>query len=67
MKERIDNLSDQVVSLKNLDINGEDLISLGYSGKKIGIILDNLLDLVLRDKVKNENKALIKAIKRIKL
>lgn len=67
MKERIDSLSDQVVSLKNLDINGEDLISLGYSGKEIGIILDNLLDLVLRDKVKNENKALIKAIKRIKL
>ena len=67
MKERIDNLSDQVVSLKNLDINGEDLISLGYSGKEIGTILDNLLDLVLRDKVKNENKALIKAIKRIKL
>ena len=50
------------VKLKNLDLNGEDLIELGYSGKDIGIILNNLVDLVLQDKIKNEKKALIKAI-----
>ena len=67
MKEKIDNLLTEVVTLKNLNINGEDLISLGYNGKEIGIILDQLLELVLRDKVKNDNKSLIKAIKRIKI
>ena len=61
-KEKINKLLPSVVNLKNLDLNGEDLIELGYSGKDIGLILNNLVDLVLQDKIKNEKKALIKAI-----
>ena len=61
-KDKIDRLLPSVVNLKNLDLNGEDLIELGYSGKDIGIILNNLVDLILQDKLKNEKKALIKAI-----
>ena len=61
-KDKINKLLPSVVNLKNLDLNGEDLIELGYSGKDIGIILNNLVDLVLQDKIKNERKALIKAI-----
>ncbi len=41
-------------SIKDLEINGNDLISMGYKGKEIGNILDKILDLVIRDKLKNE-------------
>ncbi len=41
-------------SVKDLKINGNDLISLGYKGKEIGKILDTVLDLVISDKLKNE-------------
>lgn len=56
-----------VYSLKHLAINGNDLIELGYNGKQIGKILNELLDLVMRDRVKNIRAELIQIIKDGKL
>ncbi len=41
-------------SVKDLKINGNDLISMGFKGKEIGQILDSVLDLVINEKIKNE-------------
>lgn len=46
-------------SLKDLDINGNDLIELGYKGPQIGDALKFLLDAVLNEEVKNHNSDLI--------
>lgn len=66
----ISNLLDEVLtedecfSLKDLAINGKDLIQLGFpEGKEIGIILKQLLSLVIDGKVKNEREELIKNIR----
>lgn len=47
-------------SLKDLKINGNDLINLGYSGQRIGEALKFLLDAVINEKVKNERETLIR-------
>ena len=56
-----------VYSLKYLAINGNDLIELGYKGKQIGEILNKLLDLVMRDRVKNTRAELLQIVKDGKL
>ena len=53
----------ELFSVKNLAIDGNDLIELGASGKKIGEILNNLLDVVMDDATKNEKKILIEIAK----
>lgn len=45
--------------LKDLAVNGHDLIALGYSGKEIGKMLNCLLDLVLDEQIKNEKEPLL--------
>ena len=35
------------------------ILKLGYKGKKIGEVLDYLLDLVIDDKIKNERDSLM--------
>lgn len=46
-------------SVKNLNINGNDLINLGFKqGKEIGTILNKLLDAVIEEKVENDFEAL---------
>lgn len=47
------------MSLKDLAINGNDLMSLGYSGKEVGEQLLKLLDLVLEDDTINIREKLI--------
>ncbi|GAI63288.1 unnamed protein product [marine sediment metagenome] len=48
------------VSLKDLAVNGKDLIVLGYSeGKKMGQILKELLNLVLEKPALNQKKILL--------
>ena len=42
-------------SIKDLKINGNDLISMGFKGRDIGKILNTILDLVIKEKIKNEN------------
>ena len=56
-----------VYSLKYLAINGNDLIELGYKGKQIGEILNKLLDLVMRDRIKNTRAELLQIVKDGKL
>ena len=47
------------LSLKDLNINGEDLINIGIPrGKQIGIILNKLLDMVLKDPELNKKEIL---------
>lgn len=51
-------------SLKNLAINGHDIIQLGYpQGPQVGKILNELLDAVITEKVENEKDALINYMK----
>jgi len=61
LKDRIDEeLKNQnALSLKDLAINGNDIISLGGSGKQIGIILNQLLDCVLEDPEMNTREKLL--------
>lgn len=47
----------------DLKINGYDLLSLGFDGKKIGAILDNILSLVIDEKLPNNKENLILYIK----
>ncbi len=50
---------EECFSLKNLKINGNDLISLGFKGREIGIALERALEAVIDSKVKNEKESLI--------
>ena len=47
------------LTLKDLAVNGHDLMALGYKGKAIGEMLNQLLNLVLEDAVPNEKAALL--------
>jgi len=52
------------VSLKDLAVNGKDLIELGYNdGKEIGQILKELLNLVLEKPALNQEKILLTWVK----
>ena len=52
------------LSIRDLAINGGDLISLGASGKQIGCILEALLEEVTAEPEKNEREALISLAKK---
>ena len=45
-------------SLKNLGINGHDIMKLGFTGKSIGLALDFLLNAVIEGKCPNKNNIL---------
>lgn len=46
-------------SVKDLKINGNDLISIGFNGKRIGEVLELLLDKVVSGELENEKENLI--------
>ena len=46
-------------SVKDLKINGNDLISMGFKGREIGEILNTVLDLVINENIKNEAPEII--------
>ena len=48
------------ISLKELKIDGNDLIKLGYQGKEIGMALEFLFSAYLDNKVENDKEKLIK-------
>ena len=51
-------------SLKDLAINGSDLIEMGFKpGKEIGVILKNLLEEVIGGRLPNKKKELVKFTK----
>ena len=50
----------QALSLKDLAVNGKDLIALGIpAGKQLGVILNELFEAVLEDPTLNEKDKLI--------
>lgn len=54
----------ECISLKNLEVNGKDIISVGITdGKRIGEILKMLLEMVIDEKVENDKEELMKIIK----
>ena len=56
-------LENACLSLKDLAVNGHDLMQLGITGKGIGVTLKQLLDLVLDEQLPNEKNALLYFIK----
>ena len=48
--------------LRDLAINGHDLMALGYKGKQVGQILNALLEAVLEEQIENEHSALLEQI-----
>ena len=53
---------DDCFSLKDLALNGHDLMALGYEGKTIGETLNRLLELVMDEQVENTKEALLSAL-----
>ncbi len=51
------------LSLKDLAVNGNDLMALGLSGREIGQALNRLLELVLDEQAENEKDALLAALR----
>ena len=45
-------------SLKDLAINGNDLVEMGFKGPEVGQILNNLLDMVIEGKIENKAEQL---------
>ncbi|UYZ37029.1 polynucleotide adenylyltransferase [Clostridium beijerinckii] len=55
--------NDECFNLKNLKINGGDLLSLGFNkGKEIGEMLNYLLDIVIENPKLNEKRELVKLV-----
>lgn len=48
-----------VVKISQLDIKGHDLVHVGYRDRGIQVILEDLLDAVMKDELANEKTALI--------
>ncbi len=67
LNERIEKIKEEVYTINTLDINGNDLLELGYYKEQIGKALNVLLDMVLSGKVKNEKNALMQALYKIDL
>lgn len=59
----LDHSDIEAVKLSDLDITGDDLISLGFKGRDIGKALDYCLDQVLRDQSLNKKEKLVELVK----
>ena len=55
------------LTLRDLSVNGHDLMALGLTGTAIGACLEQLLGLVLDEQIPNEKAALLAAVKRMNL
>ena len=49
--------------IKDLAVNGNDLMALGLSGREIGTALNRLLELVLDEQLPNEKQTLLAAVR----
>ena len=57
----------QCFSLKDLAVNGRDLIDIGIAeGSRIGVILNRLINMVIDEKTENDKTKLLEIAKRIK-
>jgi len=71
MLDNIEILLDEIIaqkqcfSLKDLAVNGGDLIAAGIpEGVKIGVVLNQLMDMVIDEQVENDKTKLLKDIKK---
>ena len=55
----------QCFRIKDLAVNGNDLMALGLHGKAIGQTLQHLLEEVMEDRLPNEKDALLKALQNL--
>ena len=61
-------LQNQCFSLKDLKVNGRDLIDFGIpEGVSIGLILNQLVDMVIDELIENDREKLLEAAKNIKI
>ena len=58
-----DDKNNECYLLKDLKINGRDLEKLGYKGKEIGIKLNQILDIVMKEPNLNNKENIIKLLK----
>ena len=54
---------DACFTLKDLAVNGHDLMRLGITGRRIGQTLGHLLELVIDEKLPNEKESLLNEAK----
>lgn len=66
IKERTKEIihNNECFSVKRLEINGRDLIALGYKGEEIGQELNRLLSIVIEDNSLNKREVLLNLAKR---
>lgn len=55
--------NNEVFSLKNLAVNGNDVVAFGYRGKEIGEVLNSLLNYVIDHPEENKKEILLKKLK----
>lgn len=56
--------NNECITLKNLAVNGEDLIAIGIKpGKELGLILNKIFDYVINEKLPNNKKDIIYYLK----
>ena len=60
LSEIVNNNEPYLVS--QLDIDGEDIIALGFEGKRVGELLQKALDLVISGEIKNDKRQILKHI-----
>lgn len=65
--ETLENTPDICLDLSRLNVNGCDIMELGFSGRQIGECLRGLLDDVIEGKLPNERDALLAAAKEMKI
>lgn len=53
------------IFVKDLDINGNDIMSVGYDGQEVGIVINWLLKIVHKNRYYNNKKKLLEIIKKI--
>ena len=56
---------DGCLSLKNLAVNGNDLVQIGFTGRTIGLMLNWLLDQVMEENLPNERSELLALAERV--
>jgi len=54
----------EVMNLSSLEINGNDVIQLGYSGKEVGVILNNIFLYIIDNPESNNKEKILKIIKK---
>ena len=67
IKERIKTLQHEKcpIFIKDLDIDGNDVMTVGYTGQEVGIVLNSILKIVHKNRTYNDKNILMDIIKKI--